>query len=320
MTEKSAQIRDRIGFGTGHLSAQMGRSTAVRLVHAAMDAGLTHIDTARLYGEGAAEGHVGEALRGRRGQVFLVSKAGILPAQNSVSRRAINKVLTRGRALPGGAAILPEPKWAEPRFGAFGLKELRASLDTTLEELGTDYLDLFLLHEVELAHLNSGEVIAMLDDWKKQGSIRFYGIASTPDQTREILDSGAEFRYVQTAASIFDRNVKEFSRGDHTLITHSWLGAAMARFRRAFEMDPGMADKAARVLYTDVRKPDQLAQCLLQHALESNAAGKVLFSTSHPARIMEMVRAAESRELTQDQRVGLACVARTVRTMTADQG
>jgi hypothetical protein len=46
----------------------------------------------------------------------------------------------------------------------------------------------------------------------------------------------------------------------------------------------------------------------------------VLFSTSHPARIMEMVRAAESRELTQDQRVGLACVARTVRTMTADQG
>lgn len=319
MTDKSTQLRDRIGFGTGHLNPHLGRSNAVRLIHAAMDAGVTHIDTARLYGEGEAEDYIGEALKGRRNQVFLVSKAGILPAQNSVSRRVVNKLLTRGRALPGGTAILPKPTWAEPRFGAFGVKELRASLDATLEKLGTDYLDLFLLHEVDLAHLDSGEVVGMLEEWKKQGSIRFYGIASTPDQTREILDSGAEFDYVQTAASIFDRNVKEFSHGDHMLITHSWLGAAMARFRRAFEMDPAMADKAARVLYTDVRKPDQLAQCLLRHALDANSDGRVLFSTSHPARIMDMVRAAESGELTQDQRVGLACVARTVRAMTADQ-
>ena len=318
VTENSAQIRDRIGFGTGRLLPDLGRDTAVRLIHAALDAGLTHIDTARLYGHGWAEGVIGEAIKDRRNQVFLVSKAGILPAENGLQRRAVNKALTIGRRLPGAAGILPEPRWNEPRFGAFSVQDIRASLHTSFEQLGTDYLDLFLLHEVELQHLQSGEVIELLEDLKREGSIRNYGIASTPDQTRDILKSGVGFDYVQTAASIFDRNIKEFSPGDHTLITHSWLGAAMARFMAAFERDHGLADKAARAMYADIRKPDQLAQCLLQNALGANPDGKVLFSTNNPSRIVDMVRTAESRELSEEQRVVLACVARTVRKMTSD--
>ena len=81
-----------------------------------------------------------------------------------------------------------------------------------------------------------------------------------------------------------------------------------------------MADKAARVLYTDVRNPSQLAQCLLRHALESNPDGTVLFSTRTPGRITEMARAADGPALTREQHLGLACVVRTVRAMTADQG
>ena len=69
----------------------------------ALTAGLATAQTVR---EEVVRAHVsylaGEALKGRRNQVFLVSKAGILPAQNSVSRRVVNKLLTRGRGQGAG--------------------------------------------------------------------------------------------------------------------------------------------------------------------------------------------------------------------------
>ncbi|MCI4643590.1 MAG: aldo/keto reductase [Hyphomonadaceae bacterium] len=317
MSAQGLASRSRLGFGTAYLDARKGHAEAVRLVHAALDAGLTHIDTARLYGDGSAEAAIGEAIAGRRNDVFLVSKAGILPPYNGPTRRAVNKVLRTGRRVPGAAALLPEPRWNEPEFGAFGLEQLRASLEASFQALGTDYLDLFLLHEVDAAHLASGEVIGLLEEWKKKGAIRFYGIASTPAQTREILATGAQFSVVQTSASIFDHNVKTFGRGPHKLNTHSWLGPALKRFAHAFEMDPGLADRAARVLYTDVRQPAQLAQCLLRHALETNPEGTVLFSTSRPGRIEDMARAADGPGLTREQRFGLAYLVRSVRAMTS---
>lgn len=318
MSAQDMTERSRIGFGTAHINARAGRAEGVYLIRSALDAGLTHIDTARLYGDGTAEEIIGEAIAGRRNDVFLVSKAGILPPTNGFTRRAVNKVLTTGRKLAPARAFLPEPQWNEPVFGAFEIEQLRESLETSLRALGTDYLDLFLLHEVDAAHLASGEVIAALEDWKRQGSIRFYGIASTPQQTRDILATGAEFSVVQTAASIFDRNVKEFTHGPHKLITHSWLGPALARFKRAFELDPGLADRAARVLYTDVRQPSQLAQCLLLHALQANPEGTVLFSTHSAARIAQMARAADGPGLAREQLVGLTCLVRSVKAMTSE--
>lgn len=70
-----------IGQGTWYIEAA-ARATAVTALHAGLDAGMTHIDTAEMYGSGKAEEIVGEAIAGRRDQVFLVSK--VLP--NNASR------------------------------------------------------------------------------------------------------------------------------------------------------------------------------------------------------------------------------------------
>lgn len=63
----------RIGLGTWHMEAD-DRTLAVRAVHRAVDRGMTHIDTAEMYGKGAVEELLGEALEGRRSGVFLASK------------------------------------------------------------------------------------------------------------------------------------------------------------------------------------------------------------------------------------------------------
>ncbi len=85
-----------IGMGTWYLD-EAHRPTAVAALRRGLDLGMNHIDTAEMYGSGAAEELVGEAIAGRRDDVFLVSK--VLPqnASRSGTRRACERSLARLR-------------------------------------------------------------------------------------------------------------------------------------------------------------------------------------------------------------------------------
>jgi diketogulonate reductase-like aldo/keto reductase len=96
----------KVGLGTWYLE-QSDSKTAIAAVQAALDLGLTHVDTAELYGSGKAESLVGQAIEGRRDEVFLVSK--IIPS--NASRRGTIK-----------------------------------HCEQTLKRLRTDRLDCYLLH------------------------------------------------------------------------------------------------------------------------------------------------------------------------------
>jgi diketogulonate reductase-like aldo/keto reductase len=69
-----------VGQGTWYLD-QVDRAAAVAALRRGLDLGMSHIDTAEMYGDGAAEAIVGEAMAGRRSEVFLVSK--VLPTNAS---------------------------------------------------------------------------------------------------------------------------------------------------------------------------------------------------------------------------------------------
>ncbi|MDB5396441.1 MAG: Aldo/keto reductase [Rhodospirillales bacterium] len=71
-----------IGQGTWYIE-QANRATAIAALRRGVDLGMTHIDTAEMYGAGAAEELVGEAVAGRRDEIFLVSK--VLPEHASRS-------------------------------------------------------------------------------------------------------------------------------------------------------------------------------------------------------------------------------------------
>ncbi|MBI2931230.1 MAG: aldo/keto reductase [Planctomycetes bacterium] len=94
-------------IGQGTWMMERDRAASVRALRAGLDAGMTHVDTAEMYGDGAAEELVGEAIAGRRDKVFLVSKV-----------------------LPRNA----------------GYEDTLAACDRSLRRLRTDHLDLYLLH------------------------------------------------------------------------------------------------------------------------------------------------------------------------------
>jgi len=95
-----------IGQGTWYID-QADAKTAIAALRRGLDLGMTHIDTAEMYGSGAAEERVGQAIAGRRDEVFLVSK--VLP-HNASSSGTI------------------------------------AACERSLKRLGTDRLDCYLLH------------------------------------------------------------------------------------------------------------------------------------------------------------------------------
>ncbi|RDJ26864.1 aldo/keto reductase [Bosea caraganae] len=83
-----------IGQGTWNIE-HADRQTAIAALRRGLDLGLSHIDTAEMYGSGASEEIIGEAIAGRRDEVFLVSK--VLPhnASHSGMRAACERILAR---------------------------------------------------------------------------------------------------------------------------------------------------------------------------------------------------------------------------------
>ena len=120
----------------------MDRKSGIELVHAALEAGINLFDTAPNYGGGESERVLGEALRGRRGDVVLISKF--------------------GHRVDG-------PK-------DFSTERFTERLGGTLKRLGTDYLDALLLHNPP-ANIYEGKhpIWESLEQARSRGMIRHYG-------------------------------------------------------------------------------------------------------------------------------------------------
>ena len=140
-------------FATGDQPLGWGRTDddeSMRVLHAALDAGITLFDTADAYGTGHAERLLGAAVKGRRDDVVLVSKWG-------------NTYYEDARQLTG---IDPSPAY------------VRRALDASLRRLDTEWVDVYLLHLADLPIEQAGELTATLDDLVAEGRIRAYGWSS----------------------------------------------------------------------------------------------------------------------------------------------
>ena len=120
----------RLGFGCAGLHGAVSRNEAIVLLETALDNGITHFDTARVYGWGAAERMLGDLARRRRAEMVIVSKAGIAPP--SIAGRLLKKIA--GRFSPSLAAA------GESAFGLFGGADITQSVETSLAALGTRVL------------------------------------------------------------------------------------------------------------------------------------------------------------------------------------
>ena len=169
-----------IGLGGYHLGTVKSERTAVRIVHEAIDAGVTFMDNAWEYHDGRSERLMGKAIADRRDRVFLMTK-----------------VCTHGR----------------------GKREAMRQLEQSLKRLHTDYLDLWQIHECVYDndpehHFADGGVVEALEQAKRQGKIRFHGFTGHkhPDIHRAMLDYKFPFDTCQLPLNCFDSGFRSFEQ------------------------------------------------------------------------------------------------------------
>ena len=147
-------------LGFGHISDD----DAVELVHAALECGITVYDTAPIYGFGESERRLGLALADRRDEAFLVSKCGI--AYDDQKRVGIDN----------------------------SPQTTRTMLEASLRRLGTDMIDLYLVHGAD-PKVDIRKTMEVLARARERGFIRYIGLSNTfkedLDKAREITSIDA---------------------------------------------------------------------------------------------------------------------------------
>jgi predicted aldo/keto reductase-like oxidoreductase len=178
--------KDRVsalGLGGFHVGLPDTDTAAVRLIHAAIDAGITFMDNAWDYNDGLSETRMGKAIADRRDKVFLMTK-----------------VCTHGRDA------------------TVAMRQLEQSL----RRLRTDHLDLWQIHEVVFdsepaRHFAKGGVVEALDRAKQQGKVRYVGFTGhkSPELHLEMLGYNYPWDSCQLPLNCFDASFRSFE--EHVL-------------------------------------------------------------------------------------------------------
>jgi aryl-alcohol dehydrogenase-like predicted oxidoreductase len=150
-----------VGFGlwttaTGWWGT-MTDQTAVGLLHEALELGVTLFDAADTYGDGRSEEQLGAAFHERRDRVVYSTKFGYDFYTFAGERKGQNEI----------------PHDFSPNF-------VRFALEQSLRRLRTDYVDIYSIHNAHLSEIENDELFALLEEFKREGKIRSYGVALGP--------------------------------------------------------------------------------------------------------------------------------------------
>lgn len=219
-----------IGFGCASIMGSVGKARSLKALQAAYESGINYFDVARSYGYGEAEAVLGQFIRGRRDRLYIATKIGSAP---SLKTQMLGKFKPVVRAALG---IAPQMRAAVGKQamnltakGNFAADAVRKSLKTSLKSLGTDYVDLLLLHGCTLEDCLKPDLLEFLNEAIDRGSVRYLGIATSMEETLRILESPirSRFNVVQIKNSIFERNVDRISpQTDVSIIAHSPFAGA----------------------------------------------------------------------------------------------
>jgi aryl-alcohol dehydrogenase-like predicted oxidoreductase len=175
----SGVLVSALGLGGYHLAMAKTEREGIRIVHAAIDAGVTFMDNAWEYHDGRSEQILGKALVDRRDEVFLMTK-----------------VCTHGRDK----------------------REAMRQLEQSLRRLKTDHLDLWQIHECAYhndpeRHFMRGGVVDALVEARRQGKVRFVGFTGHKDPKIHLAMLAQQFPFdtCQLPLNCFDSSFENRS-------------------------------------------------------------------------------------------------------------
>jgi aryl-alcohol dehydrogenase-like predicted oxidoreductase len=171
----------RIGLGTMamsgyYLDPDSSESESVRTIQRALDLGVTHIDTAEIYGPYANEELVGRAIKGRRDEVVLATKFGFV-----------------SHAGDGPGVLDSSPA------------NIRTAVEGSLKRLGTDHIDLYYQHRVD-PNTPIEDTVGALAELVGEGKVRHIGLSEAGPATIRRAHAVHPITALQTEYSLWTRD------------------------------------------------------------------------------------------------------------------
>jgi aryl-alcohol dehydrogenase-like predicted oxidoreductase len=199
---------------------------SIRIIHRALDAGITFVDTADVYSQGESEEIVGKALKGRRDDIVLATKF-FMPYDDDPNHR-------------GGSR-----RW------------IMQAVEHSLRRLGTDHIDLYQMHRYDPA-VDLDETLGALTDLVRAGKVRYIGHSTFPASAlvdaQYIARNRGRERFVteQPTYSILTRNIEHeilpltqrYGMGvlSYSPLAGGWLSG---RYRKDDHSGPAAASRPA---------------------------------------------------------------------------
>lgn len=246
----------KLGQGTWAMGEDpMQRQQEIRALQTGFELGLNLVDTAEMYADGESERVVAQAIGGMRGQreeTFLISKV--------------------------------HPKHASHA------DTLRACFQS-LKRLGTDYLDLYLLHwRDESKQIPLSETIGALEQLVREGAIRGWGVSNFSPQDMEDLKNVPAGQNVQTNQVLYNLTRRGI---EHDLLPQSQKDKLPIMAYSPIEQGRLLQDSALSVL-SEVARPKQATPAQIALAWVLHQTGVVAIpKTSRPERVKENMVALE---------------------------
>jgi len=255
----------------------------------ALELGCNFFDTADVYGHGHSEELLGQALRGRRSEVIIATKAG-------------------GDFYHG-----------TPRMN-FNSDYLEFALGKSCERLGTDYVDLYQLHNPPVQLIKDERIFKILDRLKASGKIRHYGISIHDPQEGLLAMRAGELGAIQVAFNILRQEAKnqlfrEATKNNVGIIAREPLangflagklkaesafpkGDIRHNFPSDYISQLTLAADQLRFLESNTRT---LAQAALRFILDHKDISTVIPGAKTPDQVAEDFASSESPQLTGEE-------------------
>jgi aryl-alcohol dehydrogenase-like predicted oxidoreductase len=186
---KNARLGDlevsRIGLGAMTMAGTytsegaLDNSESIRTIHRALELGVTHIDTAEIYGPFLSEEIVGQAIKGRRDEVKIATKFGLVSHSG------------------GGAGVTDS-----------SAVNIRTAVEGSLKRLGTDYIDLYYQHRVD-RNTPIEETAGAVADLITEGKVLHFGLSEASPDTIRRAHTVQPVSALQTEYSLWTRDVED---------------------------------------------------------------------------------------------------------------
>lgn len=165
-------------MGMSEFYGQTDDAQSVEVIHAALDSGVTMLDTADMYGIGHNEELVGKAVKGRRESVVIATKFGIVRENGRYER-----------------SICGTPEY------------VRSACEASLKRLGVDTIDLYYQHRKD-PDVAIEETVGAMAELVKEGKVRYLGLSECSAETLRRASKVHTITALQTEYSIWTRDIE----------------------------------------------------------------------------------------------------------------